>query len=65
METIKKIIEEIEKLRKEESDRFNYYCCQKEDDNTQEFRDRQIIKYSHSAVILDRLKELIEKEFDI
>ena len=37
----------------------------KEDDNNQEFRDRQIIKYSHSVVILDRLKELIEKEFGI
>ena len=65
METIKKIIEEIEKLRKEETDRFDYYYYQKEDANTQEFRDRQIIKYSHSSLILDRLKELIEKEFDI
>ena len=64
MEIIKKIIEEIEKLRKEESDRFNYYYYQKEDDNTQEFRDRQIIKYSHSAVVLDRLKEIIEKNFN-
>lgn len=65
MESIKKIIEEIEKLRKEESDRFNYYYYKKDDDSMQEFRDRQIIKYSHSTVVLDRLKEMIEKEFDI
>lgn len=63
METIKKIIEKIEEIKKEEMNLFNFYLHQKEENGfTQEFLDRQVCKFAHSSTILDDLKEFIEKE---